>query len=52
MWSWHLFLGCQFGVEWYEADKSLANSSVDKFSYFIIDIGCVRIQMAERIESQ
>ena len=52
MWSWHLFLGCQFGIEWYEADKSLANLSVGKFSYFIIDIGCVRIQRAERIEAQ
>ena len=21
MWSWYLFAGCHFGVEWYEADK-------------------------------
>mgnify|MGYP003656903860 FL=1 len=52
MWSWHVFLGCQFGIEWYEAKQSLANSSVGTFSYFIIDIGFVRIQRAERIESE
>ena len=47
MWSYHWFAGCHFGVEWYEADKLLPNSSTGKYSYFIIDIGCLRIQRCE-----
>jgi len=38
MWSWHFFMGLQFGVEWY------TNNDKD---YFIIDLLCLRIQHAE-----
>ena len=43
MWSYHLFVGCHFGVEWYEAENVL--------QYFIIDIGCLRIQRCEQMEN-
>jgi hypothetical protein len=49
MWSCHLFLGCHFGVEWYEDYKTLPNSSIVKYKYFIIDLGCLRIQKCEPI---
>ena len=39
MWSWHWFYGFQVGFEWYQKDKN--NKT---FDYFIIDLGCLRIQ--------
>jgi hypothetical protein len=54
MWSCHLFVGCHFGVEWYEADKIdpyYEDSRTSKFNYFIIDLGCLRIQRCEKLEN-
>ena len=39
MWSWHWFYGFQVGFEWYQKDRM--NKT---FDYFIIDVGCLRIQ--------
>ena len=52
MWSCHLFVGCHFGVEWYEIDKIdpyYEDSRTSKFNYFIIDLGCLRIQRCEKV---
>ncbi len=52
MWSCHLFVGCHFGVEWYVADKVdpyYEDSRTSKFNYFIIDLGCLRIQKCEKL---
>ena len=44
MWSWHLFLGLHFGVEFY------TNSVKEKmYDFFIIDIGFIRIQKTMEI---
>jgi hypothetical protein len=54
MWSCHLFVGCHFGVEWYEADKqdhTLGTEYPNVLQYFIIDIGCLRIQRCEKMEN-
>ena len=51
MWSCHLFVGCHFGVEWYVTDKVdpyYENNRTSKFNYFIIDLGCLRIQRCEK----
>ena len=39
MWSWHLFYGFQVGFEWYQDTKNKTG-----YEYFIIDLGCLRIQ--------
>ncbi len=48
MWSWHLFLGCHFGFEFYNAEKIDTSeelySHTSTFEYFIIDLGFLRIQ--------
>jgi len=53
MWSVHWFVGCHFGFEVYEADKVDSTEALyahtTKYSYFIIDIGCLRIQRCEAI---
>ncbi len=52
MWSCHLIVGCHFGVEWYVADKVdpyYEDSRTSKFNYFIIDLGCLRIQKCEKL---
>tara|TARA_R100001244_G_scaffold35636_1_gene32768 strand:- start:125 stop:292 length:168 start_codon:yes stop_codon:yes gene_type:complete len=53
MWSCYLFLGCHFGVEWYEDIKYQENAAEEyigtNYKYFIIDLGCLRIQKCEPI---
>ncbi len=52
MWSWHFIMGLQFGFEFYEADKIdpyYEGIRTSKFNYFIIDLGCLRIQRCEKI---
>ena len=54
MWSYHLFVGCHFGFEFYEADKIdpyYEDSRTSKYSYFIIDLGCLRIQRCEKVDN-
>jgi|TARA_B100000795_G_scaffold255146_1_gene226581 hypothetical protein len=55
MWSCHLFVGCHFGIEWYEATKADTNNPniapVYKYEYFIIDLGCLRIQKCKEINN-
>jgi hypothetical protein len=51
MWSYHLFVGCHFGVEWYEAEKVDDSKNKTHYSYFIIDLGCLRIQRCEKLEN-
>jgi len=44
-------MGLQFGFEFYEADKIdpyYENAHTSKFNYFIIDLGCLRIQKCEK----
>jgi hypothetical protein len=47
MWSWHFFMGLQFGFEFYEDEKVDDSKNVHHYSFFIIDIGCIRIQHCE-----
>ena len=52
MWSVHWFMGCHFGFEMYEAEKIDLNLGTEYptiLNYFIIDIGCLRIQRCEAI---
>ena len=49
MWSWHFFMGLQFGFEFYEAEKIDDSKNKTDYSYFIIDVGCLRIQKCEQI---
>lgn len=49
MWSWHFFMGLQFGFEFYEAEKIDDSKNKTNYSYFIIDVGCLRIQKCEQI---
>lgn len=51
MWSWHWFAGCHFGVEWYQDMKMDDSKNKKYFDYFIIDIGCLRIQKCEQMEN-
>jgi hypothetical protein len=45
MWSWHLFCGLHFGVEFYTG--TIRDRMYD---YFIIDLGCIRIQRADEVD--
>lgn len=49
MWSWHFFMGIQFGFEFYEDSKMDDSKNTHHFSYFIIDLGCIRLQRCEKI---
>lgn len=49
MWSWHFFAGLQFGFEFYEDSKMDDSKNTHHFSYFIIDLGCIRIQRCEKV---
>ena len=54
MWSYHFFAGCHFGCEWYEADKKDNNLGTEYptvLQYFIIDIGCLRIQKCTQADN-
>jgi len=54
MWSYHFFAGCHFGCEWYEADKidqHYEHNRTSKYEYFIIDIGCLRIQKCSQVDN-
>jgi len=55
MWSFHFFAGCHFGCEWYEADKVDSSEALyahtTKYEYFIIDIGCLRIQKCTQADN-
>jgi hypothetical protein len=48
MWSWHLFWGIQFGFEFYEDTKVDDSKNTHHYNFFIIDLGCVRIQHQEK----
>ena len=49
MWSWHFIMGLQFGFEFYEVEKIDDSKNKTNYSYFIIDVGCLRIQKCEQI---
>jgi hypothetical protein len=51
MWSWHWFAGFHFGLEWYESEKIDDSKNKTQYSYFIIDLGCLRIQRCEKLEN-
>ena len=51
MWSWHWICGCHFGFEWYEDMKMDDSKNKRYFEYFIIDVGCLRIQKCEQVEN-
>jgi len=44
MWSFHIFFGLQFGFEFYDGEKIDDSKNIHSYSFFIIDIGCIRIQ--------
>lgn len=44
MWSWHFYWGLNFGFEIYE--DMIEDDPVE---YFLINIGCLRIQRAEYV---
>ena len=54
MWSCHWFAGCHFGFEFYSADKVDTTEELyahtSKYEYFIIDLGCLRIQKCTKTE--
>ena len=51
MWSWHWFAGFHFGLEWYESEKIDDSKNKTQYSYFIIDLGCLRMQRCEKLEN-
>lgn len=48
MWSWHFFCGLQFGLEFYDDNKVDDSKNVHHYHFFIIDLGCIRIQHCEK----
>ena len=51
MWSWHWIVGCHFGFEWYENMQVDDSKNKKYYEYFIIDVGCLRIQKCEQVEN-
>jgi hypothetical protein len=51
MWSWHWICGCHFGFEWYQDMKMDDSKNKRYFEFFIIDVGCLRIQKCEQVEN-
>ena len=51
MWSWHFIVGFHFGFEWYEDMKMDDSKNKRYFDFFIIDVGCLRIQKCKQVEN-
>jgi hypothetical protein len=49
MWSCYIYWGLNLGFEFYEAELEYEDGSKDQVTYFLINIGPIRIQRGEYI---